>query len=497
MIEAVIFGAGQVCAEILPVIEKQFHVLYIVDNNEKFWGTKFKSYDVKAPSEAVCIDRKIVIASTRYAFEIAEQLKQMGMDEEAILMCRGFYAGKRCTYDIHPVNEKLIPIKDTQLSEFDALKNEEAACRQTNVLIGVSFLSVFAVQLIANLSKRYQDIEFSILTSDEKYHENAVVNKLKHLYIYKSYADLKTILTLLPTYDVIHFLWIETEWSFYADLARRKAKRLVLTVGGSDFYRASELERAYKRKLILSADYINLENSTTRKAFIKYYGQEVSEKTKLVPYGMELLDDIDRMETVPDDTKRKELNIPPNKIIVTCGYNAHSAHQHLKLVEALGNISDDVKEKIVCVFPMTYPSGQDVYIQSVSEALNKNRLGYVIFTNFMPDKQIAQYATLSDIMIHVQITDALSSSMREEMYCGAVVIAGKWLPYDILREKGIYFVDAESVADVPAILEEVVNNLEFYKSKCRNNRYLIRNEYSWDAVAAAWHGLWKDGIYGE
>lgn len=497
MIEAVIFGAGQICAEILPFIEKQFRVLYIVDNNKKLWGTKFRSYEVKAPGEAAGNGCKIIIASTRYAFEIAGQLKQMGIDEEDILMCSRFCTGKRYSYDIHPVNEKLIPIKDMQLIEFDALKNEEVACRQTNVLIGVSFFSIFAVQLIENLSKRYQDIEFSLLTGDEKYRENTVLHQLKHLYIYKSYTDLKTILTLLPTYDVIHFLWIETEWSFFADLAGSRAKRLVLTVGGSDFYRASESERAYKRKLILSADYINLENSTTRKAFIEYYGQEVSEKTKLVPYGMGLLDDIDEMEIVSDDIKRKELHIPPNKIIVTCGYNAHSAHQHLLLVEALGNISDEVKEKIVCVLPMTYPSGQEAYIKSVLEVLNKKRLEHVIFTNFMTDNQIAQYVTLSDIMIHVQITDALSSAMREEMYGGAVVIAGKWLPYDILREKGIYFLDAESVADVPEILEDVVQNMEFYKSKCRDNKRLIRNEYSWDAVAEAWHGLWKDQIYGK
>lgn len=492
MIEAVIFGAGQVCTEVLPYIESQFRVLYVVDNNNKLWGTEFESYEVKAPDEAVCSGCKIIIASTRYMFEIAEQLKQMGMDENDIFTCSGFYTGKRYTYDIHPVNEKLIQIKDTQLIKFDVLKNEGVACKQMNVLIGVSFFSTFAIQLIENLSKRYQDIEFGLLTSDEKYYENAIIYKLKHLYIYKSYADLKTILTLLPTYDVIHFLWIEVEWSFYADLARSKAKRLVLTVGGSDFYRASERERAYKRKLILYADYINLENSITRNEFIGYYGREVSEKTKLVPYGMELLDDIDKMENVFDDIKKKELNIPSNKIIVTCGYNALSAHQHLRLVETLGNISDEVKEKIVCVFPMTYPSGQDAYIQSVSEALNKNRLDHVIFTDFMPDRQIAQYATLSDIMIHVQITDALSSAMREEMYGGAVVIAGKWLPYDILREKGIYFLDVATVGDVSEILEDVVKNIEFYKSKCQNNRCLIRNEYSWDAVAKAWYGLWKD-----
>lgn len=492
MIEAVIFGAGQVCAEVLPFIENQFHVLYVVDNNEGLWGTKFRSYEVKAPAEAVSRNCKVIIASTRYVFEIAVQLKEMGMDEDDIFMCSGFYEGKGYTYDIHPINEKLIQVKDTQLNQFDVLKNEGVICKQTNVLIGISFFSTFTIQLIENMSERYKDIRFDLLTSDEKYYENAFTCKLKHLYIYKSYTDLKTILALLPIYDVIHFLWIEVEWGFFADLARRRAKRLVLTVGGSDFYRASEPEREYKRKLILNADYINLENSITRNEFIEYYGREISEKTKLVPYGMELLKNIDQMENVLDDIKKKELNIPLNKIIVTCGYNALSAHQHLKLIEALGNISDEVKEKIVCVIPMTYPSGQDEYIHSVSEALNKNRVNYVIFTDFMPDKQIAQYATLSDIMIHVQITDALSSAMREEMYGGAVVIAGKWLPYDILREKGIYFLDAETVEDVSEILEDVVKNLEFYKSKCRNNKCLIRNEYSWDAVAKAWYGLWKD-----
>ena len=99
MMEAVIFGAGQVCAEILPDVEKQFRVLYIVDNNKKFWGTKFKSYDVKSPDEAAGRGCKIIIASTRYVFEIAGQLKRMGMAEDDILMCSGFYVGERCTYE--------------------------------------------------------------------------------------------------------------------------------------------------------------------------------------------------------------------------------------------------------------------------------------------------------------------------------------------------------------------------------------------------------------
>ena len=100
-------------------------------------------------------------------------------------------------------------------------------------------------------------------------------------------------------------------------------------------------------------------------------------------------------------------------------------------------------------------------------------------------------ALISDIMIHVQITDQLSSTMLEEMYANSVVIAGSWLPYRSLHEMGVYFLDVDSIPDVTGILEDVVRDIGFYRQKCEGNPQIVWDHSSWDKLAAKWHALWE------
>lgn len=108
----------------------------------------------------------------------------------------------------------------------------------------------------------------------------------------------------------------------------------------------------------------------------------------------------------------------------------------------------------------------------------------------MKFKEMAMYALVSDIMIHVQRTDQLSSTMLEEMYAGSVVIAGSWLPYQHLREKGIYFLEVNTVSDVTPLLENVVEHLDEYRDKCALNSTLVYANSSWDILSEKWYALW-------
>ena len=187
---------------------------------------------------------------------------------------------------------------------------------------------------------------------------------------------------------------------------------------------------------------------------------------------------------------KEKYHIPLNKIVVTCGHNANSAHQHREIIKALNRLPENIRRQIVCVFPMTYPDIFDSYREEVCNILQKAEFNSVVLTEFMDFCAMAEYALISDIMIHVQTTDQLSSSMLEEMYAGSVVIAGSWLPYKFLHEMGIYFLDVDTISDVTLVLEGVVSNMDIHKEKCKGNAELVWNHSSWDVLAPKWRVLW-------
>lgn len=443
---------------------------------------------IKSPEEIKEHDSAVVIASTKYALEIENYLQNIGVRRERIYFCRRYSMDE---YKIYPVMAERIENASFSLVQYDLYNTKEYETVCKKVMVFCIFYSTYTKQLIENMSKKYKDIEFSLLTKTEEYKEKIVSEKLKHIYCFQTIEDLKTILDQLPIYDAMQLLWIEPEWSYFCELIRKKTKRLNLNVGGSDFYRVGKEGRDFKRDLIAYADNITAETESTVQEFGEYYGEDAKNKTNLLPFGIEVLDWIDRIEKFPRNTIRKKYHIPFDKIVVTCGHNAIKEHQHMKIIDAVETMSDKVKSQLIFVFPMTYPQKADAYINSVRDRLKESGLDHVVLTNFMDFNEMAEYALVSDIMIHVQTTDQLSSTMLEEMYAGSIVLAGKWLPYQSLHKKGMFFLDVDEICDITMILEDVVENIEKYRTKCEGNKVIVRKHSSWDELASKWYALWN------
>ncbi len=490
MRDAVIFGTGEIGQNALPFLERNWHILFAVDNDEMKWGKEFGRYSVKLPDsiERHCCD--VIITSTKYADEIAKQLQQMGIHQDRIYFCHRFFIGASYEYEVYPMNEEMLVGAEQPLIQYDLLHEEEQETKYRKVLIFCSFYSTYTKQLIENMSKRYKDVELSLLTSARECREKIMAEQLRHIYCYQSKADLKAILQQIPMYDAMQLLWIEMEWVYFCRLIRSKTKRLNLNVGGSDFYRVGKAKRDYRKKLIECADRITAETEGTVLEFQTYYLKEAGNKSSLLPFGIEVLDYIDNNFNTSKDMLREKYHIPTDKIVVTCGHNANEAHQHIKMIEALEQLPEHIRQQIVFVFPMTYLQGRIGYVDSVMDRLRETKMDYVVLTEYMDFQSMAEYALISDIMIHVQTTDQLSSTMLEEMYAGSIVIAGSWLPYRSLHEMGIYFLDVNTIPDVTAVLEDVVMNIESYKEKCVGNSEIVWRHSSWDVLAPKWRALW-------
>lgn len=489
--DVILFGTGEVGRNAMPFIEKVYHILFFADNDERKWETTFGNYVVKSPDEIRKYDCDVIITSTKYGIGIAKQLEQMGISRDRLYLCRKFYTDDAYEYEVYPVSDKEVLNTGRSLVQYDLCQKKEHSTEHKKVLIFCISFSTYTKQLIENMSKRYDDLEFSLLTNASTFKEQIASKSLAHIYYFQTMADLKTILEEIPVYDAMQLLWIEREWAYFYELIKRKTRRLNLNVGGSDFYRAEKDERDYKRNLISCADRITAETEATVSEFCEYYGEEAKNKISLLPFGIEVLELIRSSQGTPKNQIKEKYNIPTDKIVVTCGHNAGRAHQHLAMIDALCRMPQAVKKRFVCVFPMTYPEGCEEYICKVENRLKEISLEYVILTKYMDFQAMAEYALISDIMLHVQTTDQLSSTMLEEMYAGSIVIAGKWLPYHSLHGMGMYFLDVDTVSDITASLEEVLTNIEEYKKKCAVNKEIIWKHSSWDELAPKWHDLWE------
>lgn len=490
--KVIVYGTGLIAVKTRPFLEREYDVICYVDSDKRKWKTKFENHKIVSPLEIkqYGYDR-IIVASIKYAYEIAEQLVQIGVAREQIYLCRQSSPDSADGFDIYPVQPELLETPGLQLTQYDQLVAKESNNTAVKrVLIFCSFGSVYVKQVVENMSRRYDDLELSILTASRMYPGWVRAKGLKHIYQYTSMAELKDILEKFPRFDVIQMLWIEPDAAFFHKLFRKKAKRLLLYIGGSDFYRASDSERAFKRELIMCADGVTAETKDTLRDFRAYYGEELTEKTSILPYGVEVLEYIQSGTIENRDNLKKKLGIPLDKVVVTCGHNAGPAHQHNEIIDALEKLPVSIKERIVCVFPMTYPSGQEEYIASIQSRLNESSLTYVLLTRFMNFEEMGHYALGSDIMIHVQTTDELSGTMLEELYAGSVVIAGRWLPYQCLHDSGVFLEEVDEVSGLTKKLTEIVTALDWYRKKCIPNKAVIWNRCSWEAVALQWRTIW-------
>lgn len=489
--KVICYGASGLARKALEYLECNYEIVCWIDSDSRKQGKCFGRYDIKSMDALSDFNGKIIITSS-FWIEISGMLKSYGISNDRIKICKTIYNDekKQCGYEVVPIcSSKLEVTAESSLAWYDMINgNDDATAIKVTIML--YNYSTYAKQLIENMDTRYGNLDISIISHDRDNGINIEAGCLKHVYIYQGYQDLKNILSHIPFQNVIQCLWIERDFSYFATDIREKCNWLNLNVGGSDFYRADEKEKDYKRAIIELADNITAENKETVNKFVDYYGSDILGKMGVLPFGVQVLEYIKEQKNIPLYEIKSEFDMPLDKIIISCGHNAHEAHQHKKMIEQLEMLPDRIKERICLVFPMTYPSNRQNYIAEIKEWLDKGEIQYRIITKFMNFEEMARYALASDVMIHVQITDQLSSTMLEQMYAGNIVIAGNWLPYETLREKGIEFFSIDSIEKLALSISCIIDNFNVYKEKCSKNSKVVYSIASWNYVAKMWYKLW-------
>lgn len=267
-------------------------------------------------------------------------------------------------------------------------------------------------------------------------------------------------------------------------------KKIKVTVWGSDFYRVSPGRHEEQRPLYKRVDIIQIETGQIADDFLKVF-PEFSTKIRLAHFGLFQFDVIDELigKAVPA-SYRKKLRIPEDRIVITCGTNRSEGHRHSLLLDAIGILPHEIRERLFLILPMTY-GGEKNYIEPVKRKADSLNIPYILFPSFITKKENGILRIVSDILVTIQVTDALSSTIQEYMYSGNVMIAGDWLPYSIMDDNDVFYIKT-TLENLSQTIENAVLNIESYKQSCRDNRSKLARLSSWEEEIKEW-----TAIYGE
>ena len=304
--------------------------------------------------------------------------------------------------------------------------------------------------------------------------------------------SLVAYLNRLKSYDIIHIHYLENIiiWNYF--FTKQIKGKLVISIWGSDFLRASNRKRHMMIRIFDRADQITIASPTVKLQFEDFYKGKYNDKITICQFGLQPLEYFANTNLEDLDRKKKELGLNLNKIIITIGYNASRLQRHKEIIECIEKDKklSLYKDKIEFLLPCTYPKDPE-YLESLSLQISESSFHYTIINDFLSDESVARLRCITNIFIQLQPTDMLSGSMLEHLAAGNIVITGKWLPYEVLDDLNINMYKIERVDKVAITLNNVLENYSEYADLCKLNKKIVLDNFRWKAVINKWIKMYE------
>lgn len=337
---------------------------------------------------------------------------------------------------------------------------------------------------IFDISMQYKDIPSASL-----YNKSYKVNRYFPKFLYKisglskiiKYLDLiRSFKEIGNFYNIINIQVVTIQSYLLLKLYKKCCKYIITTPWGSDVYRISDKTQAKYQKIYDASDYICVMPNTK-------FGDDVidifkvpSEKYLELCFGSDILDRVMADATPKEVAKQKLLGIA-DKFVITCGYNAAPAQNHFEIIKELTKVRAQLPLNTLLVFPVTYAKKEE-YLAELDIRLKASGFSYRLFTSYLTDEEMVWLRKSTDLFIHMQKTDAYSSSLHEYLYSKAMVINAKWLSYKELETWGVPYVSS-TFDTLSTDCVELANNAKDTTNE-ELSKYL--KVYSWSYQINEW-----------
>ncbi|OKL39874.1 glycosyltransferase family protein [Pontibacter flavimaris] len=303
----------------------------------------------------------------------------------------------------------------------------------------------------------------------------------KSLFEEYNFNDYDGVHIHFPTFDKLDIYW------------HIPAKmKCIVSFWGSDLMRSKGLFNYYIQDHITNrADLITTHGNEMKQQMLTKFGRQLENKilfTRFAPFDhlYSLMEEKLSHPKKDFGSFLTKYHIPVNKKIVVIGHNGSPGNNHLKIIEALKKLSIEIKDSSFFVLPFAYkPSKDDSYAAKCQEALVKAGLQGMLLKDFLSWDDLAIFKRITDIMIHMPVSDALSGAMTEALFSGSKVITGDWLPYSPFTKEGLIF-ESTDFDNLPEDFIKAYNALPEEEKVVLKNRAIIKNRFLSDYCAKTW-----------
>lgn len=292
-------------------------------------------------------------------------------------------------------------------------------------------------------------------------------------------------------YDIFHFHFPRGNRLFLF-WQLRKEDKCVISFWGSDLLRTTDfVNYCLQKKALQRADIITTHSVEMREIILAKFGRNLFNKIQFTkfPPNDDLYNLIDENRLYSENHKSEfgfKRGFDPNKKWVVIGHNGSRDNNHIPIINSLGKLSPSTKEKIFLIFPFTYKQTSDgIYEESIINSLNQNCISGGILSDFLTWEELAKLKCLTDVMIHLPVSDALSGALTESIYAGSKVITGSWLPYSPLSKAGIVVSKIDSIDELPLVFNDDFID-SYSEEESIKNRDAIKSQFLSHPCALTW-----------
>ncbi len=275
----------------------------------------------------------------------------------------------------------------------------------------------------------------------------------------KVFSPIKIMFSLKEHIDIVQFHLVSLYTLPLAIIAKAKGMNVSCFVWGSEFLRANWPMKCYFFFVFMISDSVVCDSAALCDKLCKAYAL-IKKRFCCVQFGSSVIDNLLESE-MPIVKKENE------RICVMCGYNGSEDQKHIKIMEVLQPLHNNLS----LIIPMTYACGDD-YRNMVRKSAEDNKFEYEVLDHFIEGEEWENYLRKTDIFIHMQSSDSFSSSVAEHLLLKHIVINADWLVYDDLDYEKVFYIRANFDNLLEKVQDAIKNRNEYIK-KCEYNQERI------------------------
>ena len=261
-------------------------------------------------------------------------------------------------------------------------------------------------------------------------------------------------------FDIVNVHFANFYMSYVYPYLRAMSNKLVITPWGSDILRRDKKHLMRLASLYQKADYIATSSNTPLgKKIIEDLHIETG---KLVGnfFGSDLVDYALKHRLPISIEEAKERFGLSGRYVITCGYNRREPQRHKAIISAISKVREELPENLSLLFPMqigleTRPD----YMDECKKECEINNLPAVFVTRFLSVEELYLLRMATDMFIHVQTTDASSSTIKEYVLCDKKIVHGSWIRYEDLEAfRPLFYFPVDRLEDLGEVIAKACHS---------------------------------------